>query len=144
MPRHHVQRLFLSIEGVQAAGRDPPAHAGPKREDAFRRTALAASAQDDADPLRGVRVRRLICMGRNMQMVQTRLPHPGRTDQERVRTAIDILQAALRLQRSADLPEPPIAWTRDHQSTPTLALHHTLRGTDEEHPGLKPKSAMPI
>ena len=118
VPGDHVERFLAGRKGVEVAGGDLPRHSGRERKDALRRAALAPAAQDNAQTRGGVRVRRLLGMRRDVQVVEARLPANWRADQQRVRASVDIAQPAGSFQRPADLPQSPIAQPRITRPSP--------------------------
>lgn len=81
VPSDHIQRRFLGKKGMQATARNIPTHAWPQRKHAIRGTTFTCPMQNDPDPRRGMGMRCLVGMRRNVQMIQTRLTYAGRTNQ---------------------------------------------------------------
>ncbi len=76
-------------------------------------------------------MRRLIGARRDMEMVQARIAHARRTDQQRVATTVDITQAARRFQRAADVAQAAITGQGDRQTA--AAAHFAAVGQHEKH-----------
>src|SRR5687768_15065122 len=90
MPCDDVQARMGSVERVEAAGRDAPAHAGLEEIRGEWCLTSPSPSHHYADPIRRVSVRRLICVGRDVEVIEAGLAPLRRTDKQGGRAAIEV------------------------------------------------------